>query len=66
MFAVKKFFYYLFGQKSFILVAVLKFWLAIYGNKKSSGIVARWWLYLNQYDFQIEYRRAADHQNVSA
>ena len=69
MLAVKKFFQYLFGQK-FILVTDHKPLLAIYGNKKSSGMVenrlAHWGLYLNQFDFQIEYRRTADHQNADA
>ena len=58
VFAVKKFFKYLFAQK-FILVTDYKPLLAIYGNKKSSGMVAnrldRWALYLNQFNFQIEY-----------
>ena len=28
--------------------------------------LARWALYLNQFDFQIECRRTADHQNADA
>ena len=56
--------------KNFILVTDHKPLLAIYGNKKSSGMVANrlacWALYLNQFDFQIENRKTADHQNADA
>ena len=70
MFAVKKFFQYLFGQNKLILVTDHKSLLAIYDNKKSSGMVAnrsaRWALFLNQFDFQIECRRTAAHQIADA
>ena len=51
IFAVKKFFQYLFGQK-FILITDHKPWLAIFGRRKSSSAMAanrlaRWALFLN-------------------
>ena len=62
---------YFFGQK-FILITDHKPLLAIFGRRKSSSAMvanrlARWALFLNQFDFDVEYRRTTTlHQNADA
>ena len=70
IFAIKNFFQYLFGQK-FILIIDHKPLLAIFGRSKSSSAMvanrlARWTLFLNQFDFDEEHRRTTFHQNADA
>ena len=66
VFAVKKFFQYFFDKN--LSWSYHKPLLAIYGKKKSLGMVENRLAccHLNQFNFQIEYRRTADHQNADA
>lgn len=70
VFAVKKFHKYLYGRK-FHLLTDHKPLLAILGPKSAIPTLAalrmqRWALTLLAYDYEIEYRRSADHANVDA
>ena len=68
VFALKKFFQYLFGRK-FILITDHKPLLALFGPDKptpslAANRLARWALFLSQLEYVIEYRKTSDHMNV--
>ena len=70
IFALKKFYQYLFGR-SFILVTDHKPLLALLHPSKptpalAANRLARWALFLGQFQYTIEYRRTKDHQNADA
>ena len=70
IYGLKKFYQYLYGRR-FILVTDHKPLTALFGPKKGTPLLAgnrlAWWaLWLNQFDYTIEYRKTADHGNADA
>ena len=68
IFALKKFFQYLFGRKS-ILITDHKPLLALFGPGKptpslAANRLARWALFRSQFDYVIEYRKTSEHTNA--
>nr|KAG5706589.1 hypothetical protein BaRGS_028760 [Batillaria attramentaria] len=70
IYGLRKFYQYLYGRQ-FILVTDHKPLTALFGPKKGTPLLAanrlaRWALWLNHFDYTIEYRKTADHGNADA